>query len=172
MSFLLLEGGGHLVLSSDNPAINWLDAEEAIRKQIEAEWAAGDFASMPLTWENELPADANAQRFMLIEMTGVYAEKTLYGGPGKRSSVEGGLVFYHAFVPTSSNKREALSAVLTMSDILELRTIAGTINIEGANPPSPVQTRMYDQELPARGQPRGNYYRCSGSVPFILIGTR
>lgn len=171
MSFLLLEGGGHLVLEHDAPALTWLDAETVIRQQIEAEWATSDFASMPLAWEN-----SNAEyaaRYMVVNIEGHLADKTRIGSAGKRSSVEYGLVYFHAFTPTGTGKREAISAVLTMSGILELRTIAGTVTLEGANPPSPVESRSArDLELPGAGQSGGNYFRCSGSVPFCLIGTR
>lgn len=163
---------GNLVLvSQDAVALNWLDAEIKIRAQIETQWALSAFAAMPLTWENE---DIDwGDRYMAVNIEGYYAEKTIYGSVGKRSSIEGGMVYFHAFIPTGSGKRQALAAVLTMSGILELQTIGGRINLAGANPPSPVEIiSTRDRELPGMAQPGGNFYRCSGSVPFILIGTR
>lgn len=171
MSFLLLEGGGHLALSYDAPARNWLDAETAIRAQIEAEWAIGDFASMPLAWENE--NEGFGERYMAVNIEGHLADKTRIGSAGKRSSAEYGLVYFHAFTPTGSGKREAISAVLAMTGILELRTLAGSVTLEGANPPSPVEARdARDLELPGNSQSGGSYFRCSGSVPFCLVSTR
>ncbi len=108
---------------------------------------------------------------MGIYIEGIYAEKGLYGSVGKHSSIEAGIIFFHSFTPSGEGKKEAVESVVTMSGILELKTISGAINCEGANPPSPAIYGTDDQLLP-NPQPGGNYYRCSGSVPFIVIGNR
>lgn len=148
--------------------MNWPDAEVAIRSLIETEWALTPYAAtMPLAWENE--NDTPESQFLFVTIEGTFADKTIYGGPGKRSSVEAGLVFYHAFVPVSTGKSLALNAINTMNGILQLQVVQSAIRIEGANPPSPIEMTP-DRDVP-RSQPGGMYYRCSGSVPFIVIGT-
>lgn len=148
----------------------WNDAETAIRSQIETQWALSAYASMSLSWDNEV--EPYAERYMAIMIEGIYAEKTIYGSVGKRSSVEAGIVFFHAFTPTGSGKSEAAGAVQTMTGILELRVLSNDVRLEGGNPPSPVEHGSeIDRALPGT-QPHGNYYRCSGSVPFIVIDTR
>jgi len=151
--------------------MNWPDAEAAIRAQIEAQWAAGPYSDLKLIWENE--TEDTSDRYMAVDIEGSYAEKTIYCSPGKRSSIEAGVVYFHAFTPIGKGKSLALSAVQAMAEILELQTLGGgAIKLDGANPPSPVESRSdRDWEL-ARGQPGGMYYRCSGSVPFIVIGVR
>jgi hypothetical protein len=148
--------------------MNWPDAEAAIRSLIETEWALTPYAAtMPLAWEAE--TDVAEEQFVFVTIEGTFGDKTIYGGPGKRSSIEAGLIFYHAFVPTGTGKQLALSAVNAMTGILELRVVQSDIRIEGANPPSPIEMSP-DRDLP-RSQPGGMYFRCSGSVPFIVIGT-
>jgi hypothetical protein len=149
--------------------MTWTEAEAALRSFIVAQWASSGLAAdMPLAFENDV-ADYS-ERFMAIEIEGVWAEKTLYGGAGLRSSVQGGIVFLHAFVPTASGKAAAINAIDVLTRAIELQTLSNVINLEGGAPPSPVAYGDVDREIPA-GQPGGNYYRCSGSVPFIVIGT-
>lgn len=150
--------------------MKWPDAEATLRTLIEAEWAASAYAAtMPLSWENEL-IEAPIAQFMHVTLDGTFAEKTIYGGVGKRSSIEGGIIFYHAFVPVATGKATALGAVDAMTTILELRVIDSDIRLDGANPPSPVEMTR-DQEIPT-AQPNGMYWRCSGSVPFIVTDIR
>lgn len=143
--------------------MTWSEAEAAIRTQIETQWALSSYSNLPLAWENE--NSAYSDRYMAVLIEGIFADKTIYGSAGKRMSIEGGIVFFHAFVPTGEGKTEARGAVEAMTGILELQTISDTIKLEGGNPPSPVEA---DVSI-VRAQPGGNYYRCSGSVPFILI---
>lgn len=145
----------------------WDAAEAAIQSHIRTQWALGSLAAIPLVFEAERPGQPD--RFMQISIEGTYADKTIYGSTGKRSSVEGGIVYFHAFVPVTGGKAAAVTAVVTMTGILELQAISGGIYLDGGNPPSPVG---HGDDLVPNAQPSGNYYRCSGSVPFILVGAR
>lgn len=147
--------------------MNWDDAEAALRSHIEAAWAAGSYASIPLVFENE-PVDYGAN-YMAVTIEGTFAEKTIYGSAGKRSSIEGGIVFFHCFVPTGSGKAAATAPVRALTQMLELQSISSVIDMDGGNPPSPAD---HGDPLTPADQPGGNYYRCSGSVPFIVIGAR
>ena len=150
--------------------MTWSDAEAAIRALIETQWPLSAYAAIPLEFDNE--NGVFSDRYMYVSVEGVYAEKSIYGGPGMRSSVEAGIVFFHAFVPTGSGKSQAIGAVQAMTAILELQTLSGTIKLEGGAPPSPIEYGAeFDRGLP-RAQPGGNYYRCSGSVPFVVIDSR
>jgi hypothetical protein len=150
--------------------MDWLSAEAALRAHIEAGWAASAFAAVPLVWENTL--DDPTEQFVALDISGTYAEKWVYGSPGRHNSIEAGIVFFHAFTPLGSGKATSIALVETMTMLLELRSVAPGINMDGGNPPSPVEMRsMYDRDIP-RMQPGGNYYRCSGSVPFIVIDIR
>ena len=150
--------------------MDWSSAEAALRTHIEAGWAASAYADVPLVWENTL--DDPTPTFVAIDIEGTYAEKSVFGGPGLRTSIEAGVVFFHAFTPLGSGKTTCIALVQTMTSLLELRSVAPGVNMDGGNPPSPVEGRsMYDRDIP-RQQPSGNYYRCSGSVPFIVIGVR
>jgi len=145
----------------------WDEAEAALRAHIETQWALGAYAAIPLAFENEIePAAAN---YMLVNIEGTHVDKSIYGGAGERFSVEGGIVFFHCFVASGGGKQAALAPVVVMTGILELQTLAGAIKLEGGNPPTPVE---HADPLVPSAQPSGNYYRCSGSVPFVLIGTR
>lgn len=147
--------------------MTWTEAEAALRAFVEAQWAASGLASsMPLAFENT-NADYG-ERFLFVSIEAVFAEKTVYGGSGKRSSVQGGIVYLHAFVPSGSGKVEAVNAVDVLTRAIELQTLSNVINLEGGNPPSPVD--YGDLETPG-AEPGGNFYRCSGSVPFIVIGS-
>lgn len=151
----------------------WAEAEAAIRAEIETQWPQTAYAAMPLVWENEVAESAVGQ-YMAVDIEGVSSEKSIFGAPGKRFSVQDGVVFFHAFVPIGTGKAAALGAVQAMTSILELRAlgVGAEIRIEGGATPSPVEARRdRDWELVNRGQPGGNYYRCSGSVAFILTGT-
>jgi len=150
--------------------MDWASAEAALRTHIEAGWAASAYAAVPLVWENTL--DDPTETFVAIDIEGTYAEKGIFGSPGLRSSIEAGVIFFHAFTPLGSGKATSIALVETMTNLLELRSIAPGVNMDGGNPPSPVEMRsMYDRDIP-RQQPNGNYYRCSGSVPFIVIDVR
>jgi hypothetical protein len=147
--------------------MTWTQAEVALRAFIDAQWAlSGLAAAMPLAYENS-NADYG-ERFLVVSIEAVWAEKTLYGSTGNRSSVQGGIVYLHAFVPTGSGKLEAINAVDVLARAIELQTLSSVINLEGANPPSPVD--YGDLETPD-GLPGGNFYRCSASVPFVVIGS-
>ncbi len=151
--------------------MDWTQAETAIRAHIETQWGISSFADMPLVWENE---DENVEDmpepFMVLNIEGTYNEKTIYGSEGKRSSIEAGIVFYHAFVKIGNGKTAATGPVVSMGNILQLRTISSVIDMDGSNPPSPVYSKRdeLDREIINQNQPMGNYYRCSGSVPFIV----
>lgn len=147
--------------------MNWDEAEAAIRSHIETAWASGDYADIPLVFENE-NADP-ATNYMVVHVDGVFAEKGLYGGAGMRMSVEGGIVFFHCFVRRGDGKAAATAPVRALTQMLELQVISSVIDMEGGNPPSPADL---GGPLTPPGQPAGNYYRCSGSVPFIVRGSR
>lgn len=147
--------------------MNWDAAEAAIRSHIEAAWAAGDYASIPLVFENEGAADSPS--YMAVTIEGVYAEKTVYGSPGKRVSIEGGLVFFHCFIPAGWGKAAATAPVVALTQMLELQSIGSDIDMDGGNPPSPADQ---GDLLTPNDQPGGQYYRVTGSVPFIVRGTR
>lgn len=146
----------------------WDEAEAAIVAHIETQWLAGPYAAVPLIFENTLP-DAVADTFMAVTIEGVYADKTIYGGTGKRSSEEGGIVFFHAFVPSGTGKATATAMAVAMTGMLELQTIPTGIYLAGGDPPSPADPG--DITIPG-AQPGGAFYRVSGSVPFVLIGSR
>jgi hypothetical protein len=147
--------------------VNWSSVESALRSHIETQWALSNFTNFELVWENE--PEPETDRYMGIYIEGTYSEKTIYGSVGKRSSIEAGIVFFHSFTPTGEGKSEAVGSVVAMADILQLQTIATFIDLEGSNPPSPVYSGRdeLDRLIPSP-QPRGNYYRVSGSVPFIV----
>jgi hypothetical protein len=145
----------------------WSDAEAAIRAYVETAWALTAYAMIPLVWENEIAPPQST--FVVMTIEGVFAEKTIFGTTGKRESIEHGLVFYHCFVPTGTGKQAALLPVVTMTGILQLTPIAAGLNFAGANPPSPVERGEAADASITAAQPAGVYYRCSGSVPFILI---
>jgi len=149
--------------------MTWQTVEDTLRSFIDTGWASSPYASVPLVYENSL--DDPVETFVFVAIEGTYAEKSVFGGPGKRISLEAGIVFFHAFVPIGTGKTTSIALVETLTNMLELRSVAPGINMDGGNPPTPVEFRMYDRDLP-RLQPGGNYYRCSGSVPFIVIDTR
>jgi hypothetical protein len=62
--------------------------------------------------------------------------------------------------------------VEAMTTLLELRSIAPGLNTDGGNPPTPIEPRSLLDRSVTLQQPNGNYYRCSGSVPFIVIDVR
>lgn len=145
----------------------WSEAEAAIRAHIEAQWALSAHSTVTLQFEND--PQTRADTYVHISVQGFYADKTIYGSAGKRLSIEGGIVFIHAFTPRAVGKALALQLVETMTAALELQSIATGINMDGGNPPSPVDQ---GDSLVPQTQPGGNYYRCSGSVPFVVIGSR
>ena len=149
--------------------MKWSSAEDALRSHVETGWAASAYSTVPLVWENTL--DDPVELFVFIAIEGTYAEKSMFGGPGKRSSLEAGIIFFHAFTPIGSGKVTAVALIETMTEMVELQSIAPGVNTDGGNPPSPVEFGALDREIP-RLQPHGNYFRCSGSVPFIVIDTR
>lgn len=147
--------------------MNWDAAETAIRSHIETQWAAGSYSSIPLVFENER-ADYSG-KYIAVMVEANFADKGIYGSAGKRLSIEGGLVFFHCFVESGSGKAAAVAPVRALTQMLELQTISGVIDMEGGNPPSPAD---HGDPLTPNDQPKGMYYRCSGSVPFIVRGTR
>ncbi len=140
--------------------MNFADAEVAIRAHIEAGFTLGGFH---LAWENEDWIRGNSN-FVYIAIEGVFSEKSIYGSVGQRSSVEHGIVFIHTFTKKGTGKAAALSCIIELTKLLELQTIAEVIDMDGGAPPSPVED---DSDL-VGSRPTGNYYRCSGSVPFIV----
>lgn len=145
----------------------WDEAKAAIRSHIETNWRQTAHAGIPLLFQNE---QVQADTYVAILIEGTFADKGLFGSVGKRLSVEHGTVFIHAYTPIGIGDALADSLVVTMTTVLELQTIASAIKLEGGDPPSPV-----DQEtglLVPNQQPEGNYYRCSGAVPFIVTGSR
>ncbi|MGE4044463.1 MAG: hypothetical protein AB7F35_06395 [Acetobacteraceae bacterium] len=146
----------------------WSAAEAAIRLHIETQWALSAYASTPLVWENETQ-HGHIEQFVYLTVDGIYADKMVFGSTGKRGSMEAGIVYFHAFTPQDIGKGTASALIDTMTGILELRVISTSIQMEGGNPPSP--TDPGDVHIPG-GQPAGNYYRCSGSVPFAVYGAR
>jgi hypothetical protein len=87
-----------------------------------------------------------------------------------RSSVQFGVIFMHAFVPTGSGIGTAFAAIDALTSMVELKTISEVIKTEGGAAPSPVAYDERDRDV-GRSQPEGQYYRCSGSVSFIVIST-
>ena len=145
----------------------WNEAKAAIKAHISTQWAAGEFSAVQLVFESDIPALPDSYVHITIE--GVWADKTIYGSVGKRSSMEGGIVYFHCFAPMVGGDALATEMVDAMTAILELQTISGSINLEGGDPPTPIG---HGDDLASSAQPGGNYYRSSGSVPFISIGTR
>lgn len=148
----------------------WDAAEAALRSHVETQWALGAYAATQLLWENETyQPDGKETDFVYLSIEGTYADKGIFGGTGKRSSVEGGIVFFSAFVPQGVGRTRATALVQTMTGILELQLVSTAIYLEGGNPPSPAEAA--DVNIPGI-QPGGVYYRVSGSVPFIVTGAR
>lgn len=146
-------------------------AETALRAHIETQWAASAYASTRVIWDNDRQEETDGQgsAFVWISIEGTYADKTIFGGSGKRSSVEGGIVLFSAFVPQGTGKSAANGMVQTLTTALELQLISTSVYCDGGNPPSPADPT--DVSIPG-GQPGGMYYRVSGSVPFIITGAR
>lgn len=109
------------------------------------------------------------ETFVLCVIEGTFSEKTIYGGSGMRTSQEGGLVFFHAFVPAGTGSAEAEVMVETLTSALELQVLQSRIFLAGAEPAQ--SGDLGDASLPGV-QPGGAYYRVSGSVPFNVISTR
>lgn len=149
--------------------MTWVDAVAALRVFISAQWATTALsATMPLAWENE-SGDYN-DAFLAVSIEGVWAEKTLYGSTGRRLSVSAGVIFLNAFVPSGSGTDDALAAIDGLTALLELQTLGTAIKLEGGAPASPVAYGDVDRDI-GRNQPGGQFYRCSGSVPFIVLST-
>lgn len=148
----------------------WDAAETALRSHIETQWALGAYATTQLIWENETyQPDGLETAFVYVSIEGIYADKGIFGSVGKRSSVEGGIVYFSAFVPQGTGRATATGLVKTMTAALELQNVSTSIYLEGGNPPSPADAA--DVNIPGM-QPGGVYYRVSGSVPFIVTGAR
>ena len=157
----------------------WDEVEDALRNHIETQWALSSFSTIQLIFENEI-VDPQ-EKFIFIDIQGTYADKSVYGSTSGRLHIEGGIVYIHCFAPSGGGKRAAVSPVVAMTAILELQTVANVIKLEGGNPPSPTEQREFDPSLTGSRrttrpdsllpiiQPSGNYYRVSGSVPFIVI---
>lgn len=148
----------------------WAAVETALRSHIETQWAAGAYATTQLIWENETyQPDGLETAFVYVSIEGTYADKGIFGSTGNRSSVEGGIVYFSAFVQQGTGRTRATALVQTMTGILELQLVSTAIYLEGGNPPSPAEAA--DVNIPGI-QPGGVYYRVSGSVPFIVTGAR
>lgn len=152
--------------------MNWYDVETHIRNYIETQWALGSYSAWPLVFENE-NQESPYDYFVAVDIEGTYSEKGIYGGTNKRFSIEAGIVFIHVFGQTSAGKQQTLLPLVALLNLLELRTIQSVIDMDGANPPTPVHygTNEIDH-LISPNQPEGDYYRVSGSVPFIVRGAR
>jgi hypothetical protein len=142
------------------------EAEAVIRSHIETQWALSAYAVMPLVFEAETPTVS--ENYIAIIIDGIRGEGSKYGGTGKRFTIEDGIVYIHAFVPQGAGKAAASGPVRVLSSILELQTVGTGINMDKANPPSPVG---YGNDLVDTAQPAGSFYRVSGSVPFVVIST-
>jgi hypothetical protein len=150
--------------------MDWVTAETTLRAYIAAQWASSVYAGVPLVWENTL--DDPAATFVSATIEGTYTEATIFGGSGKRNVIRAGIIFFHAFTPLGSGKDAAVGMVTTLTNAIELQSVAEGLNTDAGNPPSPVEVRsLYDRGIPLQ-QPGGDFYRCSGSVPFIAIDTR
>lgn len=148
----------------------WDAVETALRSHIETQWALGAYATTQLVWENETyQPDGLETAFVYVSIEGTYADKGVFGSVGKRSSVEGGIVYFSAFVPQGTGRATATVLVKVMTTALELQNVSTSIYLEGGNPPSPADAA--DVNIPGM-QPGGVYYRVSGSVPFIVTGAR
>lgn len=145
--------------------MTFADAKAAIRAHIATQWAAGAYADVAVLWENESPEQVY-DRFVFVSIAGIDADKSIYGSAGFRFSQEIGIVFVHAFVPQGVGTSLPDALVGTMTAGLELRVIPTGINMDGANPQSPGD--LGDTLTPGM-QPGGNYYRVTGSVPFVVI---
>lgn len=148
--------------------MDWPTAEATLKAFVEGQWAASAYAGVPIIWENVL--DEPAATFVFATVEGTYTETTVYGT--RRCVISAGVVFFHAFTPLGSGKTQAVSMVYTLTSAIELQAIAAGLNTDGGNPPTPVESRRdLDRGMPYL-QPGGDYFRCSGSVPFIVIDTR
>lgn len=148
----------------------WDAAEAALRSHIEAQWALGAYATTQLLWENETyQPDGKETAFVYLSIDGTYADKSVFGSVGKRTSEEGGIVFFSAFVPHGVGRTLATALVQTMTGILELQRVSTAISLAGGTPPSPADAA--DVNIPGI-QPGGVYYRVAGSVPFIVTSAR
>lgn len=148
----------------------WPAAKAALQSHVETQWAAGAYAFVPLIWENknfQPPGDMSA--FVWLSIEGTYAEKGIFGGVGKRSSVEAGLLLFSAFVEAGTGAEDADGMVSALTTMTELQVISNAIYCEGGNPPSPAESTTVN--IPGV-QPGGSYYRVGGSVPFIITGAR
>jgi hypothetical protein len=142
--------------------MNFAQAEVEIKSYVESQWALSAYSTLPIFWENE-EWKRGVDRFLYVNIEGIFADKTIFGGSGKRMSIESGIVFFHSFVEKGAGKQIALLPVVALTQILEIKSIASVIDMDGGAPPSPV-----DEDTLVSGRPGGNYYRCSGSVPFIV----
>jgi hypothetical protein len=147
----------------------WDAVEAALKSHITTAWAAGAYPSVPLIFDNEKTLEPGTKTFVAVNFEGTFTEKGIYGSVGNRLSLEGGIVFFHVFVPAGSGKAAALAMNVALAAMIELQLVSTGIYLEGANPPSPVD--YGDQRAPSQ-PPVGNIYRCSGSVPFIVTGNR
>lgn len=145
----------------------WDAAEVAIKNYITTAWASSAYASTPLVWENDtLPDERLGYVIVTIEGIPSAGEGSMFGGT--HLAVDAGIVFYHSFGPSGGGKAAVLSPAVTMGTLLQYQIISTDIKFDKANPPSPADT---DDNLVPNGQPGGNYYRVSGSCPFIVVGT-
>lgn len=150
--------------------MTWTQAVAALRQHLEAQWSVSAYAAIPMLWENErYTTDGAGGPFVFVSIEGVFADKTIFGGTGKRSSTEGGLIFFSAFTPIGEGAGRATAMVDTIATALELQNVSNSIYLEGANPASPADSS--EVNIPGQ-QPGGMYYRVYGSVPFIVVSAR
>lgn len=150
--------------------MTWDQALESLRSHVETQWAASAYASTPILWENETyDTDGAGGEFVFVSIEGVFADKSIYGSTGKRSSQEGGIIFFSAFVPQGVGTARAMALVGAMTGFLELQYVGTGIYLEGANPASPADSS--EVNIPGQ-QPGGMYYRVYASVPFIVVSAR
>lgn len=148
----------------------WPAVETALKSHIETQWAVGSYPTVKLLWEGGPSVELeNEEPFVFITIDGTYSDKGIYGGTGKRSSVEGGIVLFSAFVTNGAGRALATALAQEMTSAIELQRISTSIYADGGNPPSPADST--DINIPG-GQPGGSYYRVAGSVPFIVTGAR
>lgn len=148
--------------------MDWPTAEATLKAFVEAHWAASIYASVPLVWENSLDQPSETMIYATIE--GTYTEASIYGD--RRCVISAGLIYFHAFTPLGSGKTQALAMVYTLTTAIELQAVAEGLNTDAGNPPAPIEQRRDADRGMQIQQPGGDYFRCSGSVPFLVIDTR
>ena len=150
--------------------MNWAEAEEYITDYIRTQWISCPYGSaVQLIFEGE--PTVPVVPFIVVNITGVSSDKSIWGSAGKRFSLEHGIVFYHAFVESNSGKRFPLDLICKMGDILQMQVLNSSINMQGSFPPYPVTNSGPQDHRVENMKIDGMLLKCSGSVPFTLLGT-